>query len=201
MVGDPIVANPGGHDYDILHIPGYRQAQHAPECICYALWMASHYVANEYPDKDIRAKTNPPKLDLIKEYIDIGELGWENVGQAPLTELGSEVSSLKFNLEYRYNGLPQRVDEFANAGLDQLLPTIIWIDRVLLKTGKRGEGPAHAVVVCGAGDSHVTIEDPLVEGTKTMEIAKLEEAWDPDFNTSIEVRLRDDLEPTRREDL
>lgn len=201
MVGDPVVANPGGQDYNILHMPGYRQAQDAPECIYYALWMATHYVANEYPDKEVRDRTKPPKLDLIKEYIEIGDLGWENVSQAPLTELASEVTSLKFNLEYRYNGLPQRIDEFASEGLDQLLPTIVWVDRVLLNTGKRGEGSMHAVVVCGAGESHITIEDPLVEGTTTLEIEKIEEAWDPEFNTAIELRLWDGLESTRREDI
>ncbi|WP_226004117.1 hypothetical protein [Natrinema salinisoli] len=160
-----------------------------------------HYVANEYPDDEIRAKTNPPKLDTIKEYIEIGALGWENPGQEPLTQLASEVATLDFNLEYRYNGLPQDIDEFAGDGLDQLLPTIIWIDQVLLKTGERGEGPMHAVVVCGIGNSHITIEDPLVEGTSTLEIGKLEEAWDPEYNTAIEVRLKNGLEPTRREEL
>jgi hypothetical protein len=44
-------------------------------------------------------------------------------------------------------------------------------------------------------------EDPLVEGTTTLEIDKLNEAWDPDFNTAIEVRLRNKLKPTRRDDL
>ncbi|MFC4249621.1 hypothetical protein ACFOZ7_22260 [Natribaculum luteum] len=201
MVGNPIMANPGGREYDVLRMPSHRQAQDAPECICYALWMVAHYVANEYPDKDVRAKTNPPKLDLIRDYLEIGDLGWENVGQEPLTELATEISSLKFHLEYRYNGLPQSVDEFANEGLNQLLPTIIMVDRVLLKTGNRGEGPVHAVIVSGVGDSHITIEDPLVEGTTTMEIGKLEEAWDPEFNTSIAVRLSDGLEPTRRDEL
>ncbi|MFB9807532.1 hypothetical protein ACFFQF_20960 [Haladaptatus pallidirubidus] len=138
MVGNPVVGNPDGHDYNILHMPGYRQAQDAPECICYALWMASHYVANEYPDKEVRDRTNPPKLDLIEEYIEIGDLGWEDVSQKPLTGLSSEVASLKFQLECRYNGLPQSIDEFAAKGLDQLLPTIVWVDRVLLNTGKRG---------------------------------------------------------------
>jgi hypothetical protein len=201
MVGNPLIAHPSGQEYEVLHMPGYRQAQDAPECICYALWMAMQYVANEYPDKDIRKKTIPPKLDTIMDYIEIGSLGWENAGQEPLTQLSSKVSSLNFNLEYRYGGLPQRIDEFVSGGLDQLLPTIIWVDRVLLKTGERGEGPQHAVVVCGAGDEHVTIEDPLVEGTTTLEIGKLEEAWDPEFNTSIEVRLRNKLEPTRRDEL
>lgn len=201
MVGDPVIQNPDGHDYDILHMPGYRQAQDAPECICYSLWIVIHYVANEYPDKTVRQKTKAPKLDLIKEYIEIGELGWENPGQEPLTRLASELKSLDFHLEHRYNGLPQRVDEFAAEGLDQLLPTIIWVDQVLLASGERGEGPMHAVVVCGAGESYITIEDPLVEGTTTLEIDKLEEAWDPEYNTAIDVRLRDGLEPTRRDEL
>lgn len=160
-----------------------------------------HYIANAYPDRDVRDKTNPPKLDTIKGYIEIGALGWENPGQEPLTELSSEVATIHLNLEYRYNGLSQRVDEFVNEGLDQLLPTIIWVDRLMLKTGERKEGPQHAVVVCGANNSHITIEDPLVEGTTTLEIRKLEEAWDPEFNTSIEVRLRDGLKPTRRNEL
>lgn len=201
MVGDPLVAHPASHDYDILHMPGHRQPQDAPECICYALWMAIHYVANEYPDKEIREKTQPPKLDLITDYIEIGDKGWENLGQGPLTEVASTVQSVKLNLESKYGGLPQRIDEFVDEGLDQLLPTIILIDRVLLETGNRGEGPVHAVVVCGVGEEHITIEDPLVEGTTTLEIDKLEEAWDPEFNVAIEVRLRNGLEPTRRDDL
>lgn len=201
MVGDPLVVHPGGHDYKILHMPGHRQPQNAPECIYYTLWMAIHYVANEYPDEEIRDKTNPPKLDLIQSYIEIGENGWENVGQKPLTQIASEVGSLKLNLEYRYNGHPQRIDEFANEGLDQLLPTIVWIDRLLLKHGERGEGPLHAAVVCGVGESHITVEDPLVEGTTTLEIDNLDEAWDPEFNTAIEVRLRDGLAPTRRDEI
>lgn len=201
MVGSPLIANPGKHDYDMLHMPGYRQAQSAPECIHYALWTTIHYVANEYPDKGVRDRTQPPKLDLISEYIDIGDLGWEDVGQEPLTQLASETGGLKLHLQYRYNGLPQRVDEFASEGLDQLLPTIIWVDQVLLKNNKRGEGPMHAVVVCGVGDEHITIEDPLVEGTTTLEIDSLDDAWDPEFNTAIEPRLRDGLEPTRRDEL
>lgn len=201
MVGSPLIANPGEHDYDILHMPGYRQAQNAPECIHYALWIAIHYIANEYPDKDVRDKTQPPKLDLIREYIDIGELGWEDAGQEPLTQLASESGGLKLHLQYKYNGLPEPIDEFASEGLDQLLPTIIWVDQVLLKNNDRGEGPMHAVVVCGVGDEHITIEDPLVEGTTTLEIDRLDDAWDPEFNTAIEMRLRDGLEPTRRDEL
>lgn len=198
MVGDPLIAHPDGQDYEVLHMPSYRQPQEAPECIYYSLWIVMQYVANEYPDKSIRRKTNPPKLDTIMDYIEIGSLGWENAGQEPLTQLSSEVSTLSLNLEYRYKGLPQRVDEFANKGLNQLLPTIIWVDQLLLKTGERGEGPQHAVVVCGADDEYITIEDPLVEGTTTLEIGKLEEAWDSEYNTAIEVRLRNGLKPTTR---
>lgn len=201
MVGSPLIANPGEYDYDILHMPGYRQAQDAPECIHYALWIATNYVANEYPKKEIRHKSQPPKLDLISEYIDIGRLGWEDPGQEPLTGLASETGTIKLNLQYKYNGLPQRVDEFVQEGLDQLLPTIIWVDQVLLKNNERGEGPMHAVVVCGVGDEHITIEDPLVEGTTTLEIDRLNDAWDPEYNTAIEMRLRNGLEPTRREEI
>lgn len=198
MVGDPLISNPDGHNYDILHMPGHRQPQNAPECICYALWTAIHYVANEYPDKQVRERTNPPKLDLIRDYIEIGENGWENVGQEPLTQIGSESGSIKLDLEYRYNGLPQSINEFVDERLERLLPTIVMVDRLLLKNGKRGEGPLHAVVVCGIGDSHITIEDPLVEGTTTLEIDNLDEAWDPEFNTAIELKLRDGLTATRR---
>lgn len=201
MVGDPLIKGSEEHDYEILRMPDYRQPQDAPECIYYALWMAIQYVANEYPNKTVRDKTKPPKLDLIRDYIDIGRLGWEDVSQEPLTELASEVGSLKLDLEYRYNGLPQSIDEFVSRGLDHLLPTIVWVDRVLLKTGERGEGPLHAVVVTGVGESHITIEDPLVEGTTTLEIDKLNNAWDPEFNVAIEVKLRDGLKPTRRDEL
>ncbi len=201
MVGQPLVNNPGEHDYKVLHMPGYRQAQHAPECIYYALWVSTHYVANEYPDKQVRDRTRPPKLDEIRKHLDTGDLGWEEPSQDPLTELSSEISSVKLNLEYSYGGFPKRIDEFVEDGLDQLLPTIIWVDNVLLESGKRGEGPMHAVVVCGAGDTTITVEDPLVEGTTTLEIANLEEAWDPEYNTAIEVRLRDGLKPTRRAQL
>jgi len=201
MVGDPIVSNPGGHDHDILHLPRYRQPQAAPECILYSLWITSHYVANSYPDKNIRDKTNPPKLDTIKDHIQVGKLGWETPSQAPLTELSSETSSINFNLEYGYNGIPKRVDEFVQPGLDQLLPTIIWVDHSLMKTGERRHGPMHAVVVAGVGESQISIEDPLVEGTTTLEIEKLEEAWDSEYNTAIEIGLRDGLDPIRRDEL
>ena len=189
MVGNPLVANPDGHAYNILHMPTHRQPQNAPECIYYALWMAIHYVANEYPNKQVRDQTDPPKLDLVQKHIEIGEKGWENPGQEPLTQLSSEIGSLKLNLEYRYNGLPQSIDEFADKQLDQLLPTIAWVDQLLLKNGTRGEGPMHAVIICGVGDTHITVEDPLVEGTTTLEIDNLDDAWDPEFNTAIELRL------------
>lgn len=201
MVGDPLVAHPEEHDYDLLHMPDHRQPQDAPECIYYALWMAIQYVANEYPDADVREQTSALKLDTVAHYIEIGQNGWENVGQEPLTQIASEVGSIDLNLAYRYNGLPQSIDEFAEEGLDELLPSIVWVDRLLLKQGERGEGPLHAAVVCGVGDDHITVEDPLVEGTTTLEIENLDEAWDPEFNTAIEVRLRDGLEPTRRDEL
>jgi len=201
MVGNPLVQNGDGHDYRVLRMPKHRQPSNAPECVCYSLWMAIHYVANEYPSKDVRDKTTPPKLDTIQEYIDVGKRGWENPTQDPLTELASETGSLKLNLEARYGGHPQGIDEFAKKGMDKLLPTIAWIDQLLLKNGERDEGPLHAVVIQGIGDSHITIADPLVEGTTTLEIDKVDEAWDPEFNTAIEVMLRDGLEPTRRCDV
>lgn len=195
------MVNPDGHDYDILHMPGHRQPEDAPECIHYALWMAVHYVANEYPDRRVRDQTAPPKLDLLQEYLETGTNGWENPGQEPLTQLSSEIGGVDLNLEYRYNGLPQNIDEFAADSLDRLLPTIAWIDQLLLKNGTRSEGPMHAVVICGVGDTHITIEDPLVEGTTTLEIENLDEAWDPEFNTAIELSLDNGLEPTRRQEL
>jgi len=201
MVGDPLVAHSGEQDYNVLNMPGYRQPQHASECIYYTLWIATNYVANSYPDKSVRDATNPPKLDLIKQYIDTGDIGWEKPKQDPLTELAREISSVKLNLQCRYGGHPQDLDEFVQDGLENLLPTIIWIDKVLLKQGDRGTGPLHAVVVSGVGDSHITIEDPLVEGTTTFEIDNLEEAWDPEYNTAIEVSLSNTFEPTRREEL
>ena len=201
MVGDPLITHPDGHDYEILHMPGYRQPQNAPECIYYAIWITLQYVANEYPDEGVRDSTNPVKLDTIRDYIEIGQNGWENVGQAPLTQISAEVESLSLNLEYRYNGFPQTIGEFASDGLSELLPTIVLVDHLLLEQGKRGEGPLHAVVVCGVGEEYITIEDPLVEGTTTLEIDKLDEAWDPEYNTAIEVGLRNGLEPTRREEL
>lgn len=201
MVGEPLVAHPTGHDYDILHMPGYRQPQDAPECICYALWMAIQYVANEYPDREVRENTNPPKLDLITDHIEIGPLGWENMGQSPLTQIASKVRGIDLNLDYRYNGFPQRIDDYVEENLEKLLPTIILVDQVLLETGNRDEGPLHAVVVCGVGKSHITIEDPLVEGTTTFEIEKLEEAWDPEHNVAININLRSTLEATQRDEL
>lgn len=201
MVGDPLVAHPEEHEYELLHLPDHRQPQDAPECIYYALWMTIQYVANEYPDKDVRERTSALKLDTVARYIDVGQNGWENVGQEPLTQIGSEVGSIDLNLEYRYNGLPQTIDEFVKGGLDELLPSIVWVDRLLLEQGERGEGPLHAAVVCGVGEDHITIEDPLVEGTTTLEIDNLDEAWDPEFNTAVGVSLRDGLEPTRRDEL
>jgi len=201
MVGEPLTTRPEEHDHDLLRMPDYRQAQNASECIYYALWTAIHYVANSYPDKNIRNEIKPPKLDLIAEYIETGTLGWETPSQEPLSFIATEIGGLKLNLQYQYNGFPQTVDKFVQERYDQLLPTIIWIDRLLLEKGERGTGPMHAVVVCGVGDTHVTIEDPLVEGPKAVKIGKLEEAWDPEYNTAIEVRLSDSLEPTRREAL
>lgn len=199
MVGDPLAANPGDYDHDVLRMPDHRQPQNAQECIYYTLWMAIQYVANEYPDKQVRNQTRPPKLDLIQEYIEIGQNGWENPGQEPLTEISSEIGSLKLNLEYRYNGLSQSIDEFVGESLDQFLPTIVWVDQLLLKDGTRGVGPMHSVIVCGLGDSHITINDPLVEGTTNVERDSLDEAWDPEYNTAIQLKLREGLEPTRRE--
>jgi len=54
MVGEPLTTHPEEHDHDLLRMPDYRQAQNASECIYYALWTAIHYVANSYPDKNIR---------------------------------------------------------------------------------------------------------------------------------------------------
>lgn len=201
MVGQPLVSHPGGYNHDILHLSDYRQPEDAPECIYYSLWMVMQYVANEYPDRGIRDKTRPLKLDTIADHIDIGDIGWENMGQEPLTQLSDLVGSIELNLEYRYNGLPQSVDEFAKEGLEKLLPTIILIDKVMLESGERGTGPMHAVVVCGIGESHITIEDPLVEGTTTFEIDNLDDAWDDEFNASIQVDLRKGLDPVQREEL
>jgi len=201
MVKKPIIEDPEDYPHEILRLPGFRQPQEASECICYALWVSIQYVSNAYPDKQVRDRTNPQKIDNIKEYVDIGELGWENPSQTPLTKLSSEVSSLKFNLEYRYNGLSQDVDEVIDEGLNILLPTILFIDNQLIKTGERGTGPMHAVVACGFDDDNVTIVDPLVEGKKTIRADQLNGAWDPEFNTCVKIRLSEELEPVQREDI
>jgi hypothetical protein len=163
--------------------------------------MTSHYIANNYPNKKVRERTTPPKLDKIREYIEVGDLGWEDPNQESLTGLSSEIGSLKFDLEHRYGGLPQTASEFAQEGLNKLLPSIIWVDNVLLKTGNRGTGPLHAVVVIGADEEEITIQDPLVQGITTLEANEVDDAWDPEYNTAVRVKLRQGLNPITREEI
>lgn len=198
MVGSPLIAHPGDQDYQILHVPNYRQPQDSSECIYYALWIATQYLTNKYPSKDVRDAVSPPKLDQIADHIETGSRGWQNPKQDPLSALSSQIGGIKLKLQYRYNGFPVDVDEFVQDSLDCYLPTVILIDRLLLTEGDRNEGIVHAVVVCGIGNSHVTIEDPLVEGTKTVPIQKLNDAWDPEYNTAIEIELKTGLQPVRR---
>jgi len=144
-------------------------------------------------------------LDEIHEHIEVGHRGWQNPEQDPLTELSEKVSTVKLNIKYRYNGQPQRIDEFTKDRLANYLPTIVWIDKTVLnsrgtdrpatETLTRDEGPLHAAVVIGVGEDQITYHDPLLRGSATVEIDKLEDAWDPKFNTAIRAGLKDYLVP------
>jgi len=193
--------HPSDYPFNILRVPRYRQPQNAPECIHYALYIIAQYVTDHYPDPDVRDATGPVSLDLFREHIKTGRLGWETPSQEPLTNIAAEIGGVQFSLETRYGRQPQSIDELVQEPLDQLLPTIVWIDKAMLKEDQRGSNPMHAMVVTGCGDTHITVEDPLVEGRITYDIDRLNDAWDPELNTAVTVDLDDRLEPTRRGEL
>lgn len=153
--------------------------------------MVTQYVANEYPDKEIRANCNTIKIDHIFKYIDIGTFGWENPSQGPLNHITELVKAISFDLNYWYGTPPQSLHEICKSSLENSLPVIAFIDRVLMEDGVRNEGSLHSVLITGTGDNHTVINDPLVEGTKVVENDKLEDAWDPEYNQTVKVAIAD----------
>lgn len=151
--------------------------------------MASHYLANEYPDESIRSQTRPPTIDQIQEYIETDELGWRPE-QDPLTELSTYISTVKFDLHYNYGDPTKQLMKTVESNLENHLPTIAFIDPVRLRDGKkRDEGPLHAVVICGQDGGNSVICDPWRQGTDQVENNKLKDAWDPDYNQLIDIAL------------
>jgi len=173
---------------DSLRVPSHQQPPSEPECVTYCLWMVSQYVANEYPDRSIRTKTRAPTIDEIQDFIQTDELGWKP-NQDDLTSLSSLVSSVKFNLEYTFGQPPRKLNTVVNNSLNNYLPTIAFIDQLLLEEGTRGEGPLHAVVLSGANEQRTVVLDPWMQQSKEVKNTKLEDAWDPDYNQVIEISL------------
>lgn len=200
VVGTPLERHPDGRDHEILRIPTYRQPQESTECVQYALWMVCQYVANGYPDPDVRSAVDPPSLDDITECVSVGSGGWRP-RQEPLTQLASTVGGVEFSLESRYNGIPQSVTEYVQPRLRNLLPSILWIDKLRMDGRARNEGPLHAVVVSGLGDDCVTFHDPLLGATRSESAERVNDAWDPEMNTAVNVALSGKVDPTTVEEL
>ena len=70
----------------------------------------------------------------------------------------------------------------------------------MLKDQIRGEGPLHAMVVSGMGNERMTLHDPLKRSTDTFGIDKIDDAWDPEMNTALQVELSSTLSPVYREE-
>lgn len=197
MTRSPWVSAGSDYPVDRLRIPDHPQPQHAPQCVVYSIWMVTQYVANEYSVREIRSETNTIKIDDILEYIEIGSFGWENPRQSPLTEISEHIRTVKFNLNYWYGSPPRSLQTISKACLENDLPVIAFIDRVLLEEGVRNEGALHSILITGAGGEHTIINDPLVEGTKIVENDKLEDAWDPEYNQVVETKIADRFKPEK----
>jgi hypothetical protein len=161
--------------------------------------MVTHYIANEYPSEDVRSKVNPPKLGTIADFIEVGNGGWENIGQEPLTKLGAKIQGVNISLFSKYDA-DTTIRELTAPYLQKHLPCIVWMDRLMLKDQIRGEGPLHAMVVSGMGNERMTLHDPLKRSTDTFGIDKIDDAWDPEMNTALQVELSSTLSPVYREE-
>lgn len=198
MVGNPLKPLAGGN-YRVLRMPNHRQPQGSKECVQYALWTVCEYAANEYPDRSVRDAIDPPKLDTIANYIEVGTGGWRP-NQESLNELSAVVGGLDFSLDSQYNSPTGSVIEYVQPSLQNLLPSVLWIDELRMKRGNRTGGALHAVVVSGHSDDRVTYYDPLLGDEKSVAAERLNDAWDPEMSTAIDVTLSSGIAPTTVEE-
>lgn len=89
-----------------LRLPVQTQADNEAHCAPYAIWMATTYVANEYPDKSVRSSVNGPTIDDILDFLSVDEAGWRP-DQEELTQLASYIGSLKLSLDSWYGDAPE----------------------------------------------------------------------------------------------
>jgi hypothetical protein len=161
--------------------------------------MVSQYVANEFPDPDIRDRADPPSIPEIKRYVTVDELGWRP-NQSDLTDLSTHITLPKFSLESWTGTPPVSLAELAHNNLTRDLPLIAFIDAQQLRQGVRGSGPLHSIVITGIDESNnpgsVAIADPWFAAIHSVSEQNLEDAWDPSLHHIIDVGLDEDNDPT-----
>lgn len=177
-------------DFPTLRVGAFAQPFNESDCVTYSLLTVASYIANEYPDEEVRLKTNVPLVDEIKGHIRTDELGWRP-NQADLTDISALISSVRLSLDEWPGEPPRRLLEIAQDFLDRDLPLIVLIDDLQLRRGIRGSGPLHAVTIVGVSPSgdEVAIADPWFGEVRQVSEAKLEDAWDPMHHQVIKVEV------------
>lgn len=177
-----------GHDFHALRVPALSQPEGEDECVIYALWMVIHYFLNEHPEKSVREETNGLSSDEIRENITVTKRGWVPK-QDELTLLSESTRSIRFRYQFSQGEPPKDLSTIIEEHLHENVPFILIIDALQLRQGIRSEGPLHAVVVTGLGDSSVAINDPWGYLEDTVDKEKLKDAWDPQYNSYIGVSV------------
>lgn len=171
-----------------LRIPPQTQPDDEAHCVPYAIWIATTYVANEYPDRSVRSTVNGPVIDDILDFLSVDEAGWRP-DQEELTQLASHIGGLKLSLDSWYRDAPRELCDIAADNLTDDLPLIGLIESQTLREHVTRTSVLHAIVIAGVGETTAVIADPWYARLEEVERDKLEDAWDPTWHQIIELDI------------
>lgn len=172
----------------LLRIPFDYQPKTEDECVVYCLWMVIHYYKNKHPNKQLREETRSISPDEILEELSIVEGGWRP-NQDELSMVSERTKTLSFDLDFWQGVPPKTLHKIATENISVGQPVIPFIDGLQLRDGVRDNDGIHAVVAVGYNDDVLAIHDPWGYPEDTVEIDKIEDAWDPMFNQIITVNF------------
>ncbi len=171
-----------------LRIPVQTQPDDEEHCAPYAIWMVTHYIESEYPDKSVRNKVSAPSIDDILDYLSVDEAGWRPK-QEELTQLASTIGGIRLSIDSWYGTAPMKLSEIAARNLQDDLPLIGLIEAETLRRRVTRSSSLHAIVIAGVGEETAVIADPWYARLEEVAREKLEDAWDPTFHQILEVDI------------